>query len=86
MTDTFFAEAGCAGYSRLVRAGFLNDPGFATSGAFEASLGVAIGTETGFFVLGVDDPFAQDGVLDVRKIGKGNGAELSVALGCAIPV
>ena len=68
MTDTFFAEAGCAGDSRLVRAGFLNDPGFATSGAFEASLGVAIGTEAGFFALGVDDPFAQDGVLDVRKI------------------
>ena len=52
VTDAFFAEAGCAGDSRLIGSGFLNDPDFAFSGAFAASLGVAIGAEASFFALG----------------------------------
>jgi hypothetical protein len=52
VTDAFFAEAGCASDSCVARAGFLNGPGFAVSGAFAASLGVTIGTEVGFSALG----------------------------------
>jgi hypothetical protein len=53
VTDTFFADIGCAGDSRAVGAGFLNSPSFTVSSAFAASIGLAIVAEARFFVLEV---------------------------------